>query len=75
MLKEMNNMCGTETGRLHGTIGVCECQSHHPKPGFEESITEILTKEERIEILASYKRILEKNLESIKGEIKRLKEG
>ncbi|WXG39747.1 MAG: DUF5320 domain-containing protein [Candidatus Freyarchaeum deiterrae] len=68
-------MCGPETGRHHGTKGMCGCQSYYLKPGFKGSIImEDLTNEERIEILKDYKKILEKELESVNKEIKSLKE-
>jgi len=54
---------------------MCGCQSYYLKPGFKGSIImEDLTKEERIEILKDYKKILEKELESVNKEIKTLKE-
>ena len=68
-------MCGTETGRHHGTSGTCGCHSYYLRPGFKGSIMmEDLTKEERIGILEDYKRILEKELENVNEEIKKLEE-
>jgi hypothetical protein len=56
-----------------GTRGMCECPSYYFKLGFKEGVTEVLTKEERIETVKDCKRILENELEIVDGEMKRLK--
>ncbi|WXG39751.1 MAG: hypothetical protein WED07_02785 [Candidatus Freyarchaeum deiterrae] len=56
-----------------GTTGMCGCPSHYLRPGFGEGVTEILTKGERTETLKDYKRIPEKELESVNWGMRRLK--
>ncbi len=67
-------MCGIDTGKFHANLGVCGCQSPYLKAEFQESLADTLTKRERIEILTDYRRILEKELESVNEEIKNLEE-
>ncbi|MGQ9723152.1 MAG: DUF5320 domain-containing protein [Candidatus Jordarchaeum sp.] len=67
-------MCGIGTGNLHGTLGVCGCHSPYLKAEFKESLADPLTQRERIEILKDYRRILEKELENVNAEIKKLEE-
>lgn len=66
-------MCGI-SGKFHETSRECQCHSYYVRPRVKESVEEIVPKEERIKILEDYQRFLEKELESVKEELKSLKE-
>ncbi|MBS7250070.1 MAG: DUF5320 domain-containing protein [Candidatus Freyarchaeota archaeon] len=67
-------MCRIGTDKLPGTLGVCGCYSPYLETEFKESLADTLTKKERIEILKDYRKILEKELEKVNEEIKKLEE-
>jgi hypothetical protein len=70
----MSKVCGIGTGKLHGTLAACGCHSPYLEAEFKEIFADTLTKRERIEILKDYRRILEKELEKVNKEIKKLEE-
>ncbi len=70
----MSKVCRIGTGKFHETLGICGCYSPYVETEFKGSLEDTLTKKERIEILKDYRRILEKELEKVNEEIKKLEE-